>query len=363
MFDSSFVSIQMSYIIRCLACILLVHAHSAIVAKNLLFHFQRTQLDKHNSEIEISNQRQLSSTQPALDNVNQLPSLGQLGNYTRDVINELKPMVAFGKETMGNVIFNVHHFTQFVFDGNQVYIYSPKKNDENIHQPRKWTFFYVPVLQPIQKSLLSPWVSVNVLEVRTQVAMGTQEVELAARKAIANQFDSDLADKYSKLWVVAPLMLDSISAYIVTVGSTPVPGVMPFHIDNPNTNSITFRFACLNKEAATTIAVGLLTGNLDIEVSLYFSGMHRVKTNMITITATHLQSITSKTIADGGGSNSTFIHREQASSFVAKYINNVRKLIYIEEPNINISLLTNGLEEQLTALFYEGEYSKIDLGL
>ncbi len=279
--------------------------------------------------------------------------LNQLANNTLDALSGLIPGSST-KETIGNVVFNVYHFTQFLFDGNHVYIYSPKKNDENVHEPQKWTFFYVPILQPIQTSLISPWVSINKLEVRVRLALGTSAVENAARQAIANQFSPEIADKYSKSWVIAPLMLDSLSAYIVTVGSTPVPGVVPFHIDNPNSNVITFRFVCLTNQVALIIAAGLLTGDFDIEVSLYFSGMHRVRTNMMTITATQLRSVLSKTTADGGGTNSTYIHRDQASNFIAKYVINVKKLIYIEDSTVNISILTHGLEEQLTALFQEG---------
>ena len=282
-------------------------------------------------------------------------SSNRLPNRKLSVITDLLSASRGEKETIGNVVFNVHHFTQFVFDGNQIYVYSPKKNDENVQQPQKWTFFYVPILQPVQAAPLLPWVTVVGLEVRIRLALGTPAVEQAARRAIANQFGEELANKYAQSWVIAPLMLDSFSAYVVTVGSTPVPGVIPFSIDNPNSNTITLRFICLTKEAALVIAVGLLTGTMDIEVSLYFSGMHRVKTNMITITATNLQSVLSKTIADGGGTNASYIHRDQASSFIAKYITNVKKLIYLEEPDVNISMLTHGLEEQLISLFQLGK--------
>ncbi|CAF2536053.1 unnamed protein product [Rotaria sp. Silwood2] len=288
-----------------------------------------------------------------MSNLTRLSVFDQLTNLTLGVVNELRPDLSSEKETIGNVVFNVHHFTQFLFDGNHVYIYSPKKNDENINHPQKWTFFYVPVLQPAQTSVILPWVTINKLEVRVRLALGTPSVEEAARQAIANQFSSEIVEKYSKSWVIAPLMLDSLSAYIVTVGSTPVPGVAPFHIDNPNSNVITLRFVSPIKEIALVITAGLLTGDLDIEVSLYFSGMHRVRTNMMSITATQLQSVLSKTIADGGGTNSTYIHRDQASNFVAKYVTNVKKLIYIEDSNANMSMLTRGLEEQLAALFQE----------
>ena len=308
--------------------------------------------DRHSPQLKLEPTYTTNITNAS--NFNRTSLFNQLTNITLDVINELQPGFSAEKENIGNIVFNVHHFTQFLFDGNHVYIYSPKKNDENINQPQKWTFFYIPVLQPIQTFLTLPWVSINKLEVRVRLALGTSMVEAAARQAIANQFDRETVEKYSQSWVIAPLMLDSLSAYIVTVGSIPVPGVAPFHIDNPNSYTITFRFVSLFQEAALFIAAGLLTGDFDIEVSFYFSGMHRVKTNMMTITATQLQSVLSKTTADGGGTNSTYIHRDQASNFIAKYITNVKKIIYIEDSNANLSMLTYGLEEQLTALFQEG---------
>lgn len=261
---------------------------------------------------------------------------------------------ASNKESIGAAVFNVHHFTQFSYKGDQIYIYSPKKNEENVLEPQKWAFYYIPLLQPVKISTNPQWVWIHKNEVRVRLALGTPGVEMAARKAVTNQFDNETVSLYSKFWVVAPLMLDSLSAYIVTASSSVVDGTAPFHIDNPVSNAITFRFACTTNETAERIAHSLIEGDYDIEVSFYFAGMHTVKSNMVSITATQLQSVLSKTIADGGGTNATYIHREQASSFVAKYVANVKKMIYIEDPAANMSLLTNGLEEQFTALFQEG---------
>lgn len=271
-----------------------------------------------------------------------------------DIANEaLTP--SKDKESTGEVVFNTHHLTQFLYNDEQVYIYSPKKNDEHVHEKQKWAFYYVPVLQPIKASSDSQWVWIHKNEVRVRLTLGTAELEKAARKAIADQYDNETVEQYSKFWVVAPLMMDSLSAYIVSISSSLVDGAAPFHIDNPVSNSITFRFACTTNEAAQDIAFNLLEGDYDIEVSFYFAGMHTVKTNMITITATQLQSVLSKTIADGGGTNATYIHRDQATNFVSKYIANVKKMIYIEDPTANMTLLTSGLEEQFTALFQEGK--------
>jgi len=256
--------------------------------------------------------------------------------------------------SMGDVVFNVHHFTQCQYNGDQVYIYSPKKNDENHDDPQKWAFYYVPVLQPVKVAADSPWVWLHKNEIRIRLAFGNQELEKLVRKAVIDQHDNQTIEAFSHRWVIAPLMMDSLSAYIVGISSSLVDGVAPFHMDNPIANVMTFRFACTSNDIAREIERNLLEGDYDIDVSFYFAGMHQVKTNMVTITAKQLQSVMSKTIADGDGTSPTYIHRDQASSFVSQYMANVKKLIYIEDPNANMTLLTNGLEEQFRALFQEG---------
>ncbi|CAF3235246.1 unnamed protein product [Rotaria sp. Silwood2] len=68
------------------------------------------------------------------------------------------------------------------------------------------------------------------------------------------------------------------------------------------------------------IAAGLFSEDFDIEVLLYSSSMHRIGTNMMTVTTVQQQSILSKTTAARGGINLTYIHRDQAPRFVAKYV-------------------------------------------
>jgi len=75
-----------------------------------------------------------------------------------------------------------------------------------------------------------------------------------------------------------------------------------------------------------------------------------------TITGDQLKSVLSKTTADGGNTNPTYIHRNhQASKYVGRYVANVRKMMYIENPNTNLSQMTDGLEEQFTAMFQQGK--------
>ena len=121
-------------------------------------------------------------------------------------------------QSMGDVVFNVHHFTQCQYNEDQVYIYSPKKNDENHDDPRKWTFFYVPVLQPVKPTMDSPWVWIHKNEIRVRLTLSTPELEKLVRKAVTGQYDNETITSYSHLWVIAPLMMDSLSAYIVGVG-------------------------------------------------------------------------------------------------------------------------------------------------
>ena len=312
---------------------------------------------KHGNKSVVKNYEGLEHPQINTTVLSHMLAHQKATDYLSDsssVINEAS-MSDKDKESTGHVVFNTHHLTQFVYNDEQVYIYSPKKNDEHVLEPQKWSFYYVPVLQPIKASSDSQWAWIHKNEVRVRLSLGTVELEKAARKAIADQYDYETVEQYSKFWVVAPLMMDSLSAYIISIGSSMVEGVAPFHIDNPISNAVTLRFACITNEAAEDIALNLLEGDYDIEVSFYFAGMHTVKTNMVTITATQLQSILSKTIADGGGTNATYIHRDQATSFISKYMANVKKMVYIEDPTADMTLLTSGLEEQFTALFQEGE--------
>jgi hypothetical protein len=95
----------------------------------LLFSINAENNDEHSLHHA---QRKLEPSTYLNDTMNvstltRLAAFNQLANYTLDSINELIPGLSSGKETKGNVVFNVYHFTQFLFDGNHVYIYSPKK--------------------------------------------------------------------------------------------------------------------------------------------------------------------------------------------------------------------------------------------
>lgn len=66
----------------------------------------------------------------------------------------------------------------------------------------------------------------------------------------------------------------------------------------------------------------------------------------------------SKTTADGNNTNAQYIHRLQATSFVGKYLTNVKKMIYMENDDTNASALTGNLQDQYISLMQQGETSE-----
>jgi hypothetical protein len=242
--------------------------------------------------------------------------------------------------------------TMFEYNGKQIYVYAAKMNDDT-SEPKKWKFYYVPVMQPVRPTN-SDWVWTVDKEVRMKLIVGDANIEAAARRAINNKFSDGLVASYSRYWDVAPLMIDSLVAYVVKGSSSAVEGVLPYHLIHPNSMAITFRFECASPESANNVTQHLLDGYYEAEIAFHFDGFFDVSTSMVTITGDQLKSVLSKTVADGGNANAQFIHRNQATDFVGKYLTNVKKMIYVEDANTDISALTAGLSEQFMALFQQG---------
>ena len=259
-----------------------------------------------------------------------------------------------GPPGLGDAIVNVQPFTQFVYEGYQVYVYSVKSNDEYKHDPLKWNFYYVPILQPDKlPNTNSAWATKK--EIRTKLILGNDKVEDAARRAIALRYNSEISANYSRSWNIAPLMIDSMTAFIVKASGGPVEGVAPYRLEHPNALSITFHFECTHPDAASDVVEKLIDGDYEVEVHFYFAGFKRGLSNTMSITGELLKSVVSKIIADGGNSNAKYIHRDQANAFISNYITNVRKMIYIERPGDDISIFNRGLDEHFQALLQQGK--------
>lgn len=256
-----------------------------------------------------------------------------------------------------NAVVNTYILTLFNYDNNQVYVYSPKSNtDENKYEYKKWIFYYVPVMLPLQQNENDTrWIWSVRNEIRVKVMVSNEKVEELARKAISNKFDGDIVQNYSKYWDVAPLMIDSLMAYIIRGDSAPVEGVQQYHAVHPTTIIMTLRFSCTTEQIAHETVKKILNGDYEIEISLFFAEFKQVKTNAASITADQVKSVLSKTIADGGDTNPQYIHRNQAAHFVGRYVTNVKKMIYIEDASLNTSALTAGLEDQFFSLFQQGK--------
>ncbi|CAF1603356.1 unnamed protein product [Rotaria magnacalcarata] len=149
-------------------------------------------------------------------------------------------------------------------------------------------------------------------------------------------------------------MIDSLTAYIVRGTNLPVEGVYPYKALHPNQLTMICRFQCSSAENANDIVKKIIDGYYEIEMAFRFAGFKQVSTNMISITSDQLKSVLSKTIADGGNKNAQYIHRNQGTSFLSKYFINVKKMIYMERENANMSSLSSGLNDQFISLLQQG---------
>ena len=209
-------------------------------------------------------------------------------------------------------------------------------------------------MAPMQTSNNDIWTWSMKNEVRVKLMLGNTEVEHLAREAIAKKFDMTTAE-YSKYWDIAPLMIDSFTAYVVTGSNSPVAGVQPYHSVHPNSLVMILRFPCSTDDNAQNVAKMISSGEYEIEIAFYFDGFKHTSTSLVSITAEQLKSVSSKTTADGGNTDAKYIHRNQASKFVGQYVTNVKKMIYSESSDVDTQSLVKGLEDQFIGLLQQGK--------
>ncbi|CAF2774091.1 unnamed protein product [Rotaria sp. Silwood2] len=119
-------------------------------------------------------------------------------------------------------------------------------------------------------------------------------------------------------------------AYIVRGADSPVEGVDPYKLVNPNQLTMTFRFQCSSQQIANETATKISDGEYEIQISFFFAGFKQVSTNLVSISSDQLRSVLSKTVADGGSTSA-------------------KKMIYMEKEDSISSMLINGLEDQFKA--------------
>jgi hypothetical protein len=259
--------------------------------------------------------------------------------------------------SLANAIVNTNILTRVKYLNNIVYVYGSLSNEaENLAAPAKWIFYYVPAMIPtvVDETDSNSWIwSTTSNQVRMTFMQGNEELEGLIREAVSRKYEVKY-NEYAKFWDVMPLMIDKLTVFITYAG-TPVSGVVPFTVVHPNSNDITMRFQCSTKELADQVVQNVLNDNYESEVSFYFAGFKHVSTNLASISAVQLQSVLSKTIADGKSKNPQFIHRDQKNKFISIYTSNVKKIIYLERPDA-VSNLTAGLEDQFSSLLDNGMF-------
>lgn len=152
-------------------------------------------------------------------------------------------------------------------------------------------------------------------------------------------------------------MIDSLTAYIVEEGtSVPVEGVYPYNIVNPKQLTLQFRFHCSSEALAADAVEKIIGDTYGVEVAFNFGSFRETKTNFISITSEQLKSVESKTIVDGSGTKPQFIHRGQISTFVGKYVANLKSVIYIEDSKTDSTSLLSGLQDKFISLLEQGKH-------
>ncbi|CAF4700480.1 unnamed protein product, partial [Rotaria sp. Silwood2] len=77
------------------------------------------------------------------------------------------------------------------------------------------------------------WIFTVENQVRIRLIVGNNEVKELAAREIMKKYNPDIT-KHSNSWVIGPLMIDSLTAYIVQETNSPVKDVYPFKAINPN---------------------------------------------------------------------------------------------------------------------------------
>ncbi|CAF3270038.1 unnamed protein product [Rotaria socialis] len=170
-----------------------------------------------------------------------------------------------------------------------------------------------------------------------------------------------LLAEYSKYSDIAPLMIDSLTAYIVEGSSSPILGVEPYHAVHPNSLVMIFRFKFSTEERAREIVKLLDEGEYEIEIAFHFAGFQEVSTNFVSITGDQIKGVSSKTAADGGNTNAEYIHRSQATKFISLYNANVQTMIYVESTDFNSQTLSTGMQETFISLMKQGNCRNSDI--
>jgi hypothetical protein len=234
-----------------------------------------------------------------------------------------------------------------------VSVYASQSN-EGVTSGGILKFFHVPLMFPIINAEEKNWIWIPKAENYTQIVISLATSNDEFTKLVHDFIMNDSTKKNYKV-NIAPLVINSLTAIIVSAIGDPISGIHPVHFINPNHISLKFRFQCSSADKAQAAMNQILDGNYNMELSIHYTGLYTLSMNMIKITGKTLKTIISSTTADGGNTSARYIHRTQASKFVSNYMANVKKTIYIENPTADAQLMIAGLEDQFKTLIQLGK--------
>jgi hypothetical protein len=255
--------------------------------------------------------------------------------------------------SFANAVVNSKILTSVKYMNTLVHVYRSASNEGA--KPAQWNFYYVPAMIPslTDDSDKNSWIWATDKTVRMKLMEGNSDLEALIREAVKQKYEPEQAE-HARKWVVAPLMIDSMTAFVTTSSGSPAAGVQTYTLVHPNPYVLSFKFECSSPELAVEVRQNILAETYEIKIAFFFAGFTQVSENLISITGDKIADVVSKTAADGNSNSPKFIHRSQKSKFVSAYSVNARQFVYMESPDSSTTSLTAGLREQFNTLFESG---------
>jgi hypothetical protein len=165
--------------------------------------------------------------------------------------------------TQGGINYQIYRTIEY--ERQYIHIYKSMSGDDT--DPTSWSFYYVPAMLP-DFSIGNQWIWIVNNETRIHLLFGNDDITERVRDEISKRAGTQGKDK----WSIKPIIIDSFTAYIVSGTNNIVAGVRPFHVVNPSSVSMFFKFQCSTKAGATDVMKKIVNGDYQIEIMFNFAG-------------------------------------------------------------------------------------------
>ncbi|CAF1677253.1 unnamed protein product, partial [Didymodactylos carnosus] len=132
------------------------------------------------------------------------------------------------------VVINTQVLTIVKYYDNQIFIYKALANEqENLSEPQKWIFYYAPLAIPSIDVENNNWIWASDNDFIVKITIENDEIDRLVREAVIKKYDASKT-KYSDVWDVVPLLINSLTVYLVETGTTnPVQSILPSYLIHP----------------------------------------------------------------------------------------------------------------------------------